>query len=276
MKQLYISDLDGTLLNRDKEVSEYTRETLNALIEKGVNFSVATARTTASAAKILSELNINVPAVLMNGVVIYDLQKGEYIKTEVIPPDTVNAVISIFQDHDISGFMYGLLGNELTTYYESLNTPALQDFRDERVKKYYKTFEQTDSFLHTAMNTKIIYFCLVDMKERLFKVSEALKEFTGIDMVLYKDIYDEKLWYLEIFSKNASKRNAVNFLRDYCGFDTIIGFGDNYNDIPLFEACDEGYAVENAVEELKKNATGIVSTNISDGVARFIAEREGL
>lgn len=62
-KTLYISDLDGTLLNSDKEITTYTRDTLNKLMAGGLQFSIATARTASSAVKILSGLNINVPVV---------------------------------------------------------------------------------------------------------------------------------------------------------------------------------------------------------------------
>jgi len=70
---LYISDLDGTLLNSRKQISEFTKETLNVLIDNDVHFSVATARTAASSVKILSGLQLNVPVILMNGVAIYDV-----------------------------------------------------------------------------------------------------------------------------------------------------------------------------------------------------------
>jgi hydroxymethylpyrimidine pyrophosphatase-like HAD family hydrolase len=93
-------------------------------------------------------------------------------------------------------------------------------------------------------------------------------------MALYRDIYGEGMWYLEIYSVNASKYNAAEFLREQGGYDRLVGFGDNRNDIPLLKACDEFYAVENAVDELKQLAAGIISSNVQDGVARFLLLRE--
>jgi 5-amino-6-(5-phospho-D-ribitylamino)uracil phosphatase len=275
IKSLYITDLDGTLLNSDKELSNYTLDTINTLIAKGIYFSIATARTTASALKILAELNINLPVVLMNGVVIYDIREEKYIKIEEISEPTTNEIIHILNQHKISGFMYSISEEKLSTYYERMDTKALQEFIDERVQKYNKSFEQVDSFLNKARGNKIIYFALVDQYERLAPVLDSLKTLQDIDAILYRDIYADDQWYLEIHSKKASKYNAVKFLRENYKFDKIIGFGDNYNDIPLFEACDECYAVSNAVEELKEKATGIIAECNSDGVARFIFEREG-
>lgn len=273
-KTLYISDLDGTLLNSDKEISKYTMDIINACIEKGMYFSIATARTAASSVKILSGLNINIPVILMNGVVIYDIQQHKYIKTEEISEQTANAILYILNKHDISGFMYAISNDKLITYYENLHTEALRDFYDERVMKYYKSFEQVDSFLNKTKSSSIIYFSLIDEYERLSMVLKDLKDQPDIDMVLYKDIYTENLWYLEVYSINASKYNAVRYIREYYNFDKIIGFGDNLNDIPLFKACDECYAVSNAVYELKEKATGMIADHNSDGVARFIVERE--
>jgi len=142
--------------------------------------------------------------------------------------------------------------------------------------KYYKSFEQVDCFSDKTSCGRVIYFTLMDEYERLSEVYSSFKTLADIDMVLYRDIYSENLWYLEVFSENASKYNAVKYIREYCGFDRIIGFGDNFNDIPLFKACDEFYAVSNAVPQLKKKATEIIGDNNSDGVARFIADREGL
>lgn len=273
-KTLYISDLDGTLLNSDKEISKYTMDIINACIEKGMYFSIATARTAASSVKILSGLNINIPVILMNGVVIYDIQQHKYIKTEKISEQTANAILYILNEHDISGFMYAISNDKLITYYENLHTEALRDFYDERVMKYYKSFEQVDSFSNKTKCSSIIYFSLIDEYERLSMVLKDLKDQPDIDMVLYKDIYTENLWYLEVYSINASKYNAVRYIREYYNFDKIIGFGDNLNDIPLFKACDECYAVSNAVYELKEKATGMIADHNADGVARFIVERE--
>ncbi len=273
-KTLYISDLDGTLLNSNKEVSGYTRDTLNSLIKNGVHFSIATARTAASAIKILSGLNLNLPVVLMNGVVVYDIPNGNYIKIESIPQETVINVIRVLKEHALTGFMYSINNNDLTTYYEALNTQALKDFYDERITKYYKSFEQTESFLDKVSTGKTVYFAVINEYDKLISAFNSLKKYPNIDSVLYRDIYANDLWYLEIHSNTASKYTAAKYLREYGRFDKVVGFGDNLNDIPLFRACEESYAMSNAVEELKEIATGIIASNNEDGVARFIAQKE--
>ena len=68
MKTLYISDLDGTLLNSKAMLSDFTVKTINDLTDKGMNFTIATARTSATVLKMLSDVNIKIPVILMNGV----------------------------------------------------------------------------------------------------------------------------------------------------------------------------------------------------------------
>jgi len=274
IKNLYISDLDGTLLNSEKKVSQYTKETLNALIAKGMHFTIATARTAASSVKILSGVNINLPVILMNGTLIYDMQNDVYLNAEIMNEKTVSKIIRTLRDHNINGFMYALIDNKVVTYYENLSTVALQDFHTERVANYFKSFEKVDCFLNIVPDNDIIYFTLIDEQKPLSALFDSLKKLPDVDAALYKDTYSDDLWYLEIHSISASKFNAVNFVRDYCKFEKIIGFGDNYNDLPFLEACDEFYAVANSVVELSEKASGVIGGNNSDGVAKYISDRE--
>ncbi|HEY9061219.1 MAG TPA: HAD family hydrolase [Pseudobacteroides sp.] len=273
--KLYISDMDGTLLNKDKEISSFSKDVINALISKGGYFSIASARTAATALKILEGINLNVPISLMNGVVIYNTSKAEYEKVEELGHETSKKIISILTNCRVNGLMYTISENRLNTYYECLSSKILRDFVDERIKKYNKSFERVQSLLDKINKiNKIIYFTLLDEYEPLVKVQDQLQDLAGIETSLYHDVYSEKTYLLEIYSSNASKYNAVKYLREKYYFDQVIGFGDNYNDIPMLKACSQFYAVDNAVGELKELATGVIGDNNSDGVARFIKLNE--
>ncbi|HOV25023.1 MAG TPA: Cof-type HAD-IIB family hydrolase [Pseudobacteroides sp.] len=273
--RLYISDLDGTLLNSNKEISSYSKNIINTLISKGGYFSIASARTEATAMKILDGVKLNVPIALMNGVVIYNTQTCEYENIEALDDNTTKKIVCILRSCGIDGLMYTISENKLNTYYESLTSKVLQEFVDERIKKYNKSFERVGSLTDRINGRdKIIYFTLLDKYDRLQIVHDQLKDLSGIELSFYKDVYSKDLYLLEIYSSNASKHNAVEYIRRKYDFDEVIGFGDNYNDIPMIKACNQFYAVDNAVEELKKLATGVIECNNSDGVAKFVALRE--
>ena len=72
--------------------------------------------------------------------------------------------------------------------------------------------------------------------------------------------------------KAATKAHAARQLAKLLGCDRIVAFGDAVNDLPLFEAADECYAVSNAAAELKARATGVIGCNDDDGVAHWLEE----
>ena len=72
MKTIYMADLDGTLLRSDGTLSDYTKTTLNALIERGLQFTVNTSRTPDSAMSVLQGLRLKLPIILMNGSMFYN------------------------------------------------------------------------------------------------------------------------------------------------------------------------------------------------------------
>ena len=272
MKTLYISDLDGTLLNAQAELSDYTASVLNRLIACGIHFSVATARTAATSFLILENIKINIPVVLMNGVVIYDIAAKKYVKKEILQKEPKEQILSAMRRVNLTGLMYALSGDELVTYYERICNKALQDFIDERTVKYNKKFMQIDDFANA--DTDVIYFCFLDSFENINRIYDELESIGDLQIEKYQDIYSGgALWYLEVFNGTASKHNAVQFLREQYGFDRVIGFGDNLNDLSLFAACDECYAVANAKPEVKEAATAVIDSNIDDGVVRWLEER---
>lgn len=269
MNTLYISDLDGTLLNENAVVSADTADGLNKLIDKGLQFSVATARTHATVEKMLKDINISVPVILMNGVAIFDLNTKKYVAVQNISKNGKNTLFNAINEHLHSGFVYCIDNDELSTYYENTDSPNAKQFIEERERLYQKKFTKVGSFIE-CMNKNVVYYSIDDKKEKLEKAYKAISECPDLHAEFYRDIYNTDHWYLEVCSCNASKKNAVNTLRELFGFERIISFGDNLNDIPMFEASDEAYAVMNAKEEVKKAATGIIDSNTNNGVVKFL------
>jgi len=271
MKTLYISDLDGTLLNADAELSQYTLDTLNKLIADGLNFAVATARTAFTAVHMLSELNLTLPVILMNGVCMYDMQSHSYIKSYPINKNSCHFLFDTLNEFGLYGFLYTLDD----TYYINAESPHARNFIEERQRKYNKKFTKVDSF-YDCINENIIYFSVADKKERLTALYEKLKSDIEICIEFYQDIYDKDYWYLEVCDINASKYNAVKYMRERYNFDKVIGFGDNLNDIPMFKACDYTCAVANAKPEVKSHADEVIDSNIADGVVKWISQSMSL
>lgn len=269
---LYISDLDGTLLDRNAEVSEYTKKTLNELIIGGMNFSVATARTAATAYKILEDINVNIPVIVMNGACVYDLNENKYIKIEGITDRAKKCMFDILNEYNLTGFLYCINDDNLETYYQDENAPNAKSFIEERVRKYGKKFTLVND-VSEHLYENVVYYSVTEKEEKLWDAALKLSNIEGLNIELYRDVYNDGYWFLEICSDKASKYNAVNYLKKEYGFNRVVGFGDNLNDLSLFSACDESYAVSNAKPEVKEKSTAVIGSNIESGVACFLTER---
>ena len=269
LKRLYISDLDGTLLSPKPEITAHTAEIMNALARKGMNFTFATARSIYSAVPITSALDINVPCILMNGVSIYDIKNERYVKNEFIEPAVSAKLLDIYKRHGVECFMYRIDNGALTCYYSQLTSRVMQSFAEVRKHEYKKPFVQCR--LEDYADEYTVYFTTRATYDELLPVKLEAEKIAGVDIAFYLDVYDDS-WYLEIFSHKASKSNGLRFLREEYGFDEVVAFGDNLNDLPMFEQADIKIAVGNARDEVKAAADIIIGTNSEDGVARWLLD----
>lgn len=271
MKTLYMSDLDGTLLRSDKTISDYSLNAINKSIENGALFSVATARSFVSAHKFVEGLNINVPMVLMNGVFIYDKQKDEYLKYEKIDKKNIHHIVELFDKYKKGGRMFGFDGKRLIVYTVGDN---LRNFaEDEDLENEYRKVVYVDDFISHCDDYPVVSFVLIDSFENLRDIFKDLRYNPEISPLFYQDIYHPENYWLEIYSGNVNKANAVKYVKDYIKADKLTVFGDNINDLPMLEEADNAVCVHNAVSAAKKKANTLLSlTNDEDAVAKYMSK----
>lgn len=271
MRRLFVSDLDGTLLNSDAQVSEETVRVINSGIEQGMNFTISTARTPTTALKIVEQLHLRLPIMMMNGVLIYDMASRKYIKKETMSSEIIMILLGLIKVKGLNCFLYGLENEQFVAYYDSVESTSLNYFRNERIMKYDKKFTEVAD-LSLVAGKDIIYCMLREPKEKLEGLYRELSVVKGVKADFYADIYSDDYYMLEIYSDQASKKDALDFLRKEGKFESITGFGDNLNDKALADACDYFYAVSNAHKEIKLMASAVIPSNDEDGVARFIEQ----
>lgn len=266
-KILYVSDLDGTLMHHDQTISQFTVKTINELIEQGMIFSFATARSLVTAAKITERITATLPAVVYNGTFIIEKQTGELLHANYFLKEEQEQITATLLEAGIYPIVYAYVdGVEKFSYYrERCNQPTKEfidtkkgDIRDNPVTS-------VEELLHG----EIFYFTCIGTKEELKPMCEKFKK--DYYCLYQTDIYSGAQW-LEIIPNKATKANAVLQLKELLGCDKIVVFGDAKNDIPMFRISDECYAVENAVPELKEIATGVIGSNEEDGVAKWLSE----
>ena len=269
MKTLYISDLDGTLLNSDVKVSDFTVNTLNNLIEKGMLFSYATARSFTTAGKITADITARFPLILYNGAVVVDNVTGKPIITNFFTDNQAWHLIDALIENNVWPLVYCYDDNlENMNFVEENSTRQLLEF----IYQYEGKIQHNHAHSQQELKRKnTFYMVCIDNEEKLRPVYDQLKELPWLNIIYQTDLYTGRFW-LEIMPATAGKANAIKTLKDMLSCDKLVCFGDGRNDISMFNLCDEKYAVANAVDELKEIATDIIDSNNNDGVAKWLAE----
>lgn len=271
MKTLFISDLDGTFLNSKAEISPRSAEIIDYLIKNGVMFTVATARTYATVMEMFKGISLPCPLVLMNGVTLYDPENKRIIENYPIPTNIGNRIIKEFRDRNIEPMLYFQNGDTLDIYYGELTNDYQRKYVLQRTDCTGKRFIHSASPV-TLEDKRLVYIVALDLYENIKEIYESVKELNIAKCMFYRDNYSD-MYFLEIISNEVTKGSSALEVKKLTGADKIVAFGDNLNDIPLFEISDEAYAVSNAEEALKAISTGVIGSNDEDAVAEFIFER---
>lgn len=275
MKTLYAADLDGTLLCPGAVLSPFSRSALNKFTSHGLLITAATARTPATVVDILAGTGELAPAAMMNGVLLFDMAKRKIISAETLSPETRNHILACAGRHKVPSMIYTLSDGALRVFYRDDGTELTRGFVEARNKTTYKTWHTVRSYAE-AKNENAIYLAAVGSKEELSALAEDVNKDTSLKTVLYREVNYDNVWVFEAFSASASKAKTIRRSAGLCGADRIVAFGDNYNDLPLFEGADVKVAVENAVPEVIAAADFVCGSNISDGVVRWISGDSGI
>ena len=271
MRTLFVTDLDGTLLNRGSRISDFSRKTINGLVEKGLLFTYATARSLASASVVAEGLSTEIPIIAYNGAFIVEPSDGKILLSNFITEEQKGFLKDVFRENHVSPLVYAYVdGVEKVTWRTALENDGIQRYLSLRKgdKRFNPLAEEEADKLYVG--DSFYYTCIGD-KEELQPVYEALKDSEDFNVLFHQELYRPEYW-CEILPKKATKANAIAELKKLWGCERVVSFGDAVNDIPMFEISDECYAVENAVEELKKLATGVIGSNEDDGVAKWLLE----
>ena len=266
-KTLYVTDLDGTLLNRQDRVSPFSIRTINGLVEKGMLFTYATARSLVSASKVTEGLSTNIPVIAYNGAFILQPSSGAVLAREDFTAEERRRVRAFLDERGISPLVYAFVnGVEKVSW--------IPEHENEGIRRYLSQ-RQGDRRLRPVSGRdalyegEIFYYTCIGEKEELQPVFDVFSTDARYRCTMQQELYRPEYW-CEIMPARASKANAVRKLKEMWGCTRVVSFGDAVNDLPMFEISDEAYVVANAVDELKAAATGIIESNEDDGVAEWL------
>lgn len=262
MYKLIALDMDGTLLNSEKQISPRTQAAIAAAREAGVKVVLASGRPLKGMQSKLDQLNIagsDEFVVYCNGALVKDLGTQQAIHNEIIDGKAAKEVARLAQQ-------FGLFTHAFSTEH-GLISPRNNEYTHLEVS--FNQLELTElDFESLEDNHPIIKSMIVGEPSKLTqavtKIPQEIKSrFTVVQSAPF---------FLEFLSLNANKGIAVEAIANHLGIKAheVICVGDAENDNHMIEFAGLGVAMENAMEDTKQLANYITSTNDEDGVAKVI------
>ncbi len=268
-RTLYVTDLDGTLLNTRSRVNADSIRIISELIKQGMMFTYATARSLTSSSVVTEGLPVSIPVAVYNGALIVHPQTGEIISSLAFSKEEAEFARGILEENDISPLVY--------SYVEQVERVSWNKARENQGIRNYLSLRKKDKRFRPLKDQEglydgeAFYYTCYGEKEELLPIYNIFSKIDGFRCILQQELYQSE-YMCEIMPQRATKAEAIKRLKELSESDRIVSFGDAINDIPMFEISDECYAVENAVQELKSIATGIIESNDSDGVAKWLLQ----
>ncbi len=275
MKKIYITDLDHTFLNTDLSLSDYTKKIWNEYAKENI-MGIATARTYMKTAQFLEGVSVNAPMILLDGALIATMDK-KIIETKTLGRDATDMIIEEGWKFGIYPFLLSL-EDEKSLKEGFLHDTILNSYQKEVLKRY-SSDDNLQSFrgLRAAeKNFKIVY---MGEESQLRELHEHLEDKFGntLKFILAPEAY-VGCYFLTILHPEADKSHGIKSVSEALGFDLnkLTVFGDNFNDIGMFELAATAVAMGNAQPEVKDAADIVLKeTNDEDGVSKYLESLRG-
>lgn len=275
---LYISDLDGTLLDENGALSRRTRSGLLKILERGVPFTIASARSHFSISKIFGDMPFALPIIEFNGAFLTDYATGEHLETNAINEEIAFEVFDLVWSAGQRPFVSSYNGKENCLHYDELINPGMVWYEARRRRAGDPRLRRT-SDLRATMSEDVVSLTVMDQSEsKILELRDRIHERFGgaLTLYAYENEYSKGTFWLTIHDRRASKHIAMQSLKQRFSAQTqVVALGDNVNDIEMLRAADRAVAVENAVPQLQALADEVIEHHASDSVIRFI-EAEAL
>lgn len=262
--KMFATDLDGTLLDAESRLSDKNKDALRRIQDKGVKTVISSGRSPQSLKRFEEQIGNIGPGcygVGFNGGVVYETDTRRVIQKIKMDIPTARFIL----EH-----LDGASADILIYINDMLYMKELNDNTGRYVEIAKIPFEVVENFdgLLTEEPYKVM---LQGTHEQLMSIYDNMKE----RVAGRSNIFFSGRNLLEFTHLDATKGNALRFLAGYLGIklSEIIAVGDNFNDIPMFEAAGLGVAVANAEPEVAARADRITKAdNNHDAVVEVIKE----
>ena len=278
MAAFYVSDLDGTLLKNDSYLSDFSKARLQRLIEDGLYFSIASARSVVSMHPLMGGLKLNLPVIEFNGAFISDFETGRHEIVNAIDPSIATEIFALLRQWSRSLFVSTFDGKADRVYYNDITNDGESHFVENR-RRHSDPRLCAVPDLAKKLEEEVVCLTVIGKPEALAELELRVHDRFSrqLEIHMFENRYSPGWYWLTVHDSRATKNQAIEVVRQMHGLrdHELIVFGDHANDIKMFQLATQAVAVANALPEVKRHATHVVGTNEEDSVVRFIEDHFG-
>lgn len=270
--KLVASDLDGTIIDKNNNISEKNFEAVNKIHDFNIDFAVCTGKSYSVSKKICDQFDASY-GIFGNGTQIVNLKTGKELMRKTISKEDLLFIITLAKRNNFHIHIY----TDTQIISEKLEYMDLRNFvlKNENANDNL-SFKIIDNILDYVEKNTLKVFAIVVTSEfdTLSDFKKILSINKNIESVFinkrgkYRDnIINKDYEYLNISPTNVNKNEALTFLANYLKIskDNILAIGDNINDLEMVKEAGIGVAVNESYDDLKEVAKYVTSSTASEG-----------
>ncbi len=262
MYRIIFIDIDGTLRNDKKEITERTKKAICEAKKKGIYIVICSGRPGKYVEEVSKASSASNYVIACNGGEIYDYEKKKTIYVNPLKAEEVMTLWYLAEKYDTQLIMISN-GKRIVRKQTNDGTDIILE---EPIENFVSHNPVTQCVFSSLKLEKI-----QQIKEEIDMVKDM--EIVNLSGCLVNDnLPKEKPFFLDITCRGTSKGNAIKKLCEYLKIDLkdSVALGDSYNDLSMFEVVGHSVAMGNVPEDIKKMVDEVTDTNNKDGVAKFV------
>lgn len=268
MIKLLASDLDGTIIDNNNQVTKNDLNVIEKLNNTTVNFAICTGKTYSMTKDICDKLNPTY-GIFGNGTQIVNLKTGEEIKRNVISNEKAIECLKIVSNSDLHIHIY--TENKIIAQ-QQLKYMAYRNYMLYKDQVQFEVVESLENYIKEKKPNilKLVISGEKDLKKLKEKI-EKEEDLTAIQIRKYNEykdkIINQEYEYLDIVPRHVTKYDALKQLSQYLNIqnDEVMAVGDNVNDIEMIKYAGVGVAIGGSYEEVKGVASYVTQNTVRNG-----------
>ena len=261
-------DLDGTLLDSEKRLSQENRAALQKAADMGIEIVPTTGRIYAIIPEAVRELPFIHYAITVNGAEVYDVKNDRVLSKSELSWKKAVEIMEFLDGFDVVYDCYQNGGGYMTReHLDKVGDYLTSAYFAEIYAKSRHPVPELKAYLQElGQGVQKVQFCTRDQTVRAFLLEELQMRFDGV-------VVSSALPYNgEINEKNAHKGGALQKLCEHlgCTMENVMALGDGLNDITMLKLSGISVAMENAAPEVKAAAKYVTGNCDESGVAQAI------